>query len=51
MWCERTEHPRPKILRDVDRGPPQHAGRIASSVRRNMQALSDFAIRQRPHIG
>jgi hypothetical protein len=51
MWSE-TADPRPKILGPIGRGGASHdAGRSRVSVRRSVEAVSGFVIRQRPRVG
>ena len=52
MWASGPEDPRPKILGHIGRGGASHdAGRSRVSVRRSVQAVRGFVIRQRPRVG
>ena len=50
MLASRPEDPRPKILGHIGRGASHDAGRSRVSVRRTVQAVSGFVIRQRPRV-
>ena len=50
IWGERTRRPPAQILGHIGRGASHDAGRSRVSVRRAVQALSGFVVRQRPRV-
>ena len=51
-WGVRTKDPRPKILGHIGRGAHRMTrGGVRVSVRRSVQAVCGFVVRQRPRVG